>query len=308
MHIKSLLAVTAVVAAAVQPVGVAAAQPTVVREVFSPDGTISRVRMPARPVAVALAPVSASVVTIQQTGPSSSKFDLVFVGDGYTSSQMAVYHRHVLDKWAELTQVEPYKSMKNSFNVWQVNVVSAQSGVDNDPSQGMSRNTALDMYFWCDGLERLLCVDEAKAQRYAALAPGVDQVLAVGNSTKYGGAGGTVATASGGNAQAGQIVAHELGHSIGGLADEYDVPNDLYTGGEPVEPNVSTLPGRVKWYSHLGEATPDGGVIGVYEGAYYCRRGVYRASENSLMRTLGRGFDVGGLEVMEAAIARRAGG
>ncbi|GLZ43443.1 M64 family metallopeptidase [Actinokineospora sp. NBRC 105648] len=315
----SLLAALAAATAfaAVQPAASAnpAAPPTrtEVKEVFSPDGSITRTRV-TRPVATAapLAAVTAEVVPIQQTGPSASRFDLVFVGDGYTSAQLATYHQHVLNRWNELIQVEPFKSMKNSFNVWQVNVVSAQSGVDNDPSRGTARSTALDMYFWCGDTERLLCVNETKAKQYAALAPGVDQVLAVANSTKYGGAGGTVATSSGGNAQSGQIVAHELGHSVGGLADEYDYPNDLYTGAEPREVNVSTYQSatmtryRVKWYSYLGKASPDGGVIGTFQGGYYYKRGVYRPTENSLMRSLGRPFNLIGLDVMKAAIAAKA--
>ncbi|PPK63075.1 M64 family metallopeptidase [Actinokineospora auranticolor] len=285
-----------------------------VKEVFSPDGTITRTRVTLPVPTESFAPVVADVVPVQQTGPSSSRFDLVFVGDGYTAAEMATYHQHVVNRWNELTQVEPFRSMKGSFNVWQVNVVSPESGVDNEPSRGVRRNTALDMYFWCDDIERLLCVDEAKAKRYAALAPAVDQVLAVGNSTKYGGAGGGVATSSGGNAQSGQVVAHELGHSIGGLADEYDVPNDLYTGREPQEANVSVYSSssmaryRTKWYSYLGKPSPDGGVVGTFQGAYYYKRGIYRPTENSLMRTLGRPFNLIGLDAMKAAIAKKAPG
>ncbi|WP_018681190.1 M64 family metallopeptidase [Actinokineospora enzanensis] len=313
MRVVPLFSAVLTVAALASP-AVAAPTRTVVKEVFSPDGTITRARVRLPVEVAARGAVTAAVVPIQQTGPSGSRFDLVFVGDGYTASQLATYHQHVLNRWAELTQVEPFKSMKQSFNVWQVDVVSAESGVDNDPTQGVRRDTALDSYFWCDGLERLLCVNETKALRYAALAPAADQVLVVANSTKYGGAGGTVATSSGGNAQSGQIVAHELGHSIGGLADEYDVPNDLYTGTEPVEANVSTYTSatmrqrRVKWYSYLGKPSPDGGVIGTFEGAYYYKRGVYRPTDNSLMRSLGRPYNLIGLDIMRAAIARKAPG
>ncbi|CCH28590.1 M64 family metallopeptidase [Actinosynnema sp. NPDC047251] len=298
-------------ATAAPPASAARATSTVVKEVFSPDGGISRVRVPRPPSAPALTLAAADVVPIQQTGPSASRFDLVFVGDGYTASELATYHEHVLARWAELTRIEPYKSLKQSFNVWQVNVVSAQSGVDNDPTQGVRRNTALDMYFWCGDTERLLCVNETKARQYANSAPAVDQVLALANTTKYGGAGGGVATASGGNAQATWIVAHELGHSVGGLADEYDYPNDLYTGAEPREVNVSTHPSatmtqrRAKWYAYLGKQSPDGGVIGTYQGGYYHKRGVYRPTDNSLMRSLGRQFNLIGLDAVRGGIQRK---
>ncbi|WP_158890722.1 M64 family metallopeptidase [Amycolatopsis anabasis] len=287
---------------------------TEVREVFSPDGSISRIRVPVpdQPPAPETE-VRADVVPIQQTGPSDKRFDLVFVGDGYTADQLATYHQHAVNRWNELIQIEPYKSLKDSFNVWQVNVVSPQSGVDNDPTQGVRKDTALDMYFWCGNTERLLCVNETKANQYARQAPGVDQVLALANSTKYGGAGGGVATSSGGNARSGQIVAHELGHSVGGLADEYDYPDDLYTGPEPSEVNVSTYTEdamrdrEAKWYRYLGKESPDGGVVGTYEGAYYHKRGVYRPTDNSLMRSLGRPFNLPSLDVMREAILRKTG-
>ncbi|WP_344679244.1 M64 family metallopeptidase [Saccharopolyspora taberi] len=289
-------------------------------EVFSPDGAISRALVPVRPQPPA-APqdVRADVVPIQQTGPSSERFDLVIVGDGYARADLGAYHEQAVRRWEELAAVEPFRSYRESFNVWQVNVVSAESGVDNDPTMGVRRDTALDMGFWCRGddpnTERLLCVNETKARQFAALAPEAEQVLALGNSAKYGGAGGGIATSSGGNDRAGLIVVHELGHSVGGLADEYDYPEDTYTGPEPSEPNVSIHTreeieqGRLKWHEYLGKPSPDGGVVGAFEGAYYHRRGVYRPTEDSVMRTLGKEFNLPGRDAMirafEAALPLR---
>ncbi|WP_256107283.1 M64 family metallopeptidase [Streptomyces sp. ODS05-4] len=287
------------------------------REVFSPDGSIRTVtvaeRTPAAPDARSRrAAAAATVEPVEVNGPSASKVDLVFVGDGYTSDQLGAYRSHVRSKTEELFAVEPFKSHRSLFNVWQVDVVSRESGVDDDPAQGVRRDTALDMNYYCGGMARLLCVDEAKAAQYAAAAPQVDQVVALANSTTYGGAGGTAATAAGGNAQAGQIVVHELGHSLGGLADEYDSPG-RHQGGEPPEPNVSVYPQatmsqyRLKWYRWLGRPTPDGGTVGTYEGAKYAATGIYRPSQNSIMRTLGREFNAPGRETMIAAFYRKAG-
>jgi hypothetical protein len=287
------------------------------REVFSPNGTIRRVHV-TRHVDTSPAPLAAlkaaQVIPIEVNGPSESRFDLVFVGDGYTSSQFDAFGAHVRSKFAELMATEPFKSHRQQFNAWQVNVASPQSGVDNDPTYGVSRNTALDMGFWCGNTERLLCVNETKANQYAAQAPDVDQVLALANSTKYGGAGGGVATASGGNASSGQIAVHELGHSIGGLADEYDYGGGTwYSGPELREPNASIYQRatmnqyRLKWYRWLGQATPDGGVIDTFEGARYYTRGIYRPSQNSIMRTLGRQYNLPGREAMVAAFDRETG-
>ncbi|MFG3099153.1 M64 family metallopeptidase [Streptomyces sp. NPDC048182] len=287
------------------------------REVFAPDGSIRTVRVP-RPAQAAPdarareAAAAAAVEPVEVNGPSGSKVDLVFVGDGYTSAQLDTYRSHVRSKVAELFAVEPFKSYRTMFNIWQVNVVSRESGVDDDPTPGVRRDTALDMNYYCGGTARLLCVNEAKAAQYAAQAPQADQVVALANSSTYGGAGGTAATAAGGNAQAGQIVVHELGHSLGGLADEYDSPG-RYQGSEPPEPNVSVYPQatmaayRLKWYRWLGQPTPDGGTVGTYEGAKYAAQGIYRPSQNSIMRTLGREYNAPGREAMIAAFYRKAG-
>lgn len=290
---------------------------TDVLEVFSPDGTISRrpvtrpaIELPAQAQAVA----AAEVVPIEINGPSASRFDLVFVGDGYTSGQLGTYGEHVRSKLAELMAVEPFKTYRGQFNVWQVNVISPESGVDNDPSYGIRRNTALDMYFWCGNIERLLCVNETKARQYASSAGDVDQVIALANTTKYGGAGGNVATSSGGNALAGQIVVHELGHSIGGLADEYTYGGgDCYPYREPREINSSRYTAeqmrqyQTKWYRWLGQTSPDGGVVDTYTGSSYYTRCVYRPTENSLMRSLGRAFNLPGREAMIAAFYKETG-
>jgi hypothetical protein len=199
--------------------------------------------------------------------------------------------------------------------VWTVDVASNEAGVDNDPYPGTLRDTALDGQFWCNGTERLVCVDQAKASAAAAAAPGADQVLVLVNSAKYGGAGGGVATSSGGNAAASLITVHELGHSLGGLADEYDyyyraglaedstqdvtipAPYTVYAGalqGEPGGPNITAaatpedlVAGKLKWWRWVGTPSPDGGKVGTFEGAGYYRKGMYRPSVDSLMHTLG---------------------
>ncbi|MEC3979678.1 M64 family metallopeptidase [Amycolatopsis sp. H20-H5] len=316
-HARLATAVLGALAAALLPAAApATATPgfTTAMEVFSPDGSIHRVPV-TRPVSdIARAPQSAlapgDVTPIEVNGPSASRFDLVFVGDGYTSDQLGTYAQNVRTSVAALFAVEPYKSYRGQFNIWQVDVASAESGVDNDPALGVNRKTALDSYFWCGGIERLLCVNETKANQYAAAAPDVDQVIVLANTTKYGGAGGSVATSSGGNAQASQIVIHELGHSIGGLADEYDY--GTCDPAQPEEPNATTYTAdqmrtrRAKWYDWLGQPSPDGGTVGAYAGARYCTSGMYRPSQNSVMRTLGQEFNPPSTEAMIAGFYREA--
>ncbi|GAA4415305.1 M64 family metallopeptidase [Actinokineospora soli] len=275
------------------------------KEVFSPDGRITRVRVPVvvEPQVGVQDVAIAAVEPIQETGPAANRFDMVIVGDGYTASEQGLLRQHAVAKWNEISATAPWDKHKGSINVWLVGVVSNQSGVDNDPTQGVSRDTALDMGFWCFNIERLLCVNESKAKSYAAQAPGVDAIVAVGNSTKYGGAGyPSLSTVSGGNAQSAQVAIHELGHSVGGLADEYWTAGTTYTGTEPREPNVTKDPSGAKWSSYLGKPTPDGGTIGAYQGGHQYERGIYRPSQDSLMRTLGKPFNSVSLDVMDRAI------
>ncbi len=310
--LAAAVALTATVYGVVQ-VPASADTRTEVREVFSPDGSIRKADVPVAglPRTKAAVAVDAEVVTIQRTGAPGSRYDLVFVGDGYTAAEQDLFHTQVLARWAQLTAFEPFRTLKDRFNVWQVNAVSAESGSDNDPTQGVEKDTALGGGFFCGGLDRLVCVDTTAASGYAALAPGADQALILVNSTTYGGSGGSVTVSSGGNALSGDIVVHELGHSIGGLADEYGGDPGTYPGGEPAGPNASTADAatmreqRLKWFSYLGRPTPDGGVIGAFEGAAYYDRGVYRPSENSMMRSLGNEFNLIGVDQLTAAILAR---
>jgi hypothetical protein len=298
-------------------VPVAHAAPT---EVFSPDGSIARVELPARaprPLAVSeAARLAGSPLTpIQEAGKTSNRLDLVFLGDGYTAAEQEKFHADARAKWLAIRSTPPFDEYASYFNVWMVDVVSNESGVDNDPRPPTMRDTALDMGFYCQGTERALCVDEAKARAAAKAAPAADQIIVLANSTKYGGVGGAVATSSGGNSAASLISIHELGHSLGGLGDEYDyyyraglsedstqdvtvpAPYAFYPGvvlGEPEEPNVTAaataeelIAGRLKWWRWVGEPVFEGGSVGAFEGAGYYRKGLYRPSPDSLMHSLG---------------------
>ncbi|WP_030195914.1 M64 family metallopeptidase [Streptomyces sp. NRRL S-87] len=277
---------------------------------------------PAAPLSPAAAALDGTVTKLINHGRTSDRLDVVIIGDGYTASQLGTFHTQAKAKWANITAVEPYKTYKNLFNVWTVDAVSHDSGVSGDPSKGVHRNTALGSYFWCDDIERLLCVDQTKVDKYVAKAPDADLVIVLSNSKKYGGAGYNqrsarygyegISTASAGNEQSGQVAIHETGHSLGKLADEYDYPYDRYTGPEPGDSNISKLTAaqlkanRAKWYRWIGEKSPDGGRVGSFEGAGYYVHGLYRPTDNSLMRILGVPFNLPGVESMIGGFYRHA--
>lgn len=236
-------------------------------------------------------------------GIVDNRVDMVIVGDGYTASEQALFHTNATTIENSFFQFEPFKSYEPYFRFTQVEVVSQESGVDNDPNQGIFRNTALDMAYWCSGIERLLCVNVSKAYSHAAAAPDIDQVIAISNSNKYGGAGyssNNLGTAAGRNSAAAQIAIHEMGHSLGDLADEYTYggPN-TYTGNEFSAVDVSIydrseqIAQSRKWHTWMDASiTGFDNPISAYEGGNYSVHGVYRPSNNSMMRALGRPFNL----------------
>jgi IgA peptidase M64 len=278
----------------------------------------------AAPPALA-APGDATVVPIQVTGDPAKRFNMVVLGDGYTAAEQGLFRENVDKHLNVLWTIEPFKSYRSYINVYAVSIVSAQSGVDCDPNLDSPRvDTALDMGLWggCDptSVQRLLTVNQDKANAYANLVPGTTsanrQLLAIGNSDTYGGAGGSYATATGGNALSALITPHELGHSLGGLQDEYDylargARGAPYTGGEPASVHHTLLTEQQmtaqqkKWYRWLGEQSESGGRIGRYESGMYAGSGVWRPAAHSMMKTLGYYFDQVSRERMTQRISAK---
>jgi hypothetical protein len=248
-----------------------------------------------RALTVGAAPAT-TATTILETGPSATRMDYVFVGDGYTAAEQ--------DKWrADATKVingflaDPlFAANRNAMNVRRVDVASNQSGAD-EIDKGIYKDTAMDGAFGCFNLERLLCVDEQKTYNVvgSVLAPDKrDVIIVVANSTRYGGSGAAIATLSM-HASATEVALHEIGHTAFKLADEYEY-GDCNLSVEPVEANVSRNWQRnVKWGSQISANTPvpttagtyANGTVGTFVGAQYCGTGKYRPTENSRMRTLG---------------------
>lgn len=243
-----------------------------------------------------------NVETILSNGPTANRVDIVFIGDGFTEADLPTWPAVAVAGYERLFQYEPFIRYREYFNVHRVDVISAESGVDNDPTEGIERDTALDMRFWCSNIERLLCINTGSAAAMAAFAPDVDQIAAVANSTKYGGAGyasAEIGTYSAFNSSSVEVFIHELGHSLGNLADEYTygAGSDTYTGGESSAANASILDFKTmngsgeKWDRWLGFDLQGVGQHDCFEGCAYHSFGIYRPSVNSMMRSLAQPFN-----------------
>lgn len=253
---------------------------------------------------VVLAAIAAAepVTTIRSNGASANRIDVVVLGDGYSAADLASgkYATDVETAIIGMFSQQPYTEYQRYFNVHRVDVTSADSGADH-PATGIFRNTALDAAYDCGGIQRLICVNTSKVNSVltaSIAAPNArDVILVLVNDPEYGGSGGAVAVASTHSAAV-ELVLHEVGHSFGLLADEYDSsPPTCNNTVEPPEANVTRQTERaaIKWHIWIDAATPiptpgTTETPGLYQGAKYCTSGLYRPTFDSKMRSLGRPF------------------
>merc|ERR1712187_358602 len=177
---------------------------------------------------------------------------------------LAYYRQKVQEIFSNFAQFPPYDAGSISgLNVW---YVDAESARDNG---GLCA-------FGCQGTARLLCCDGRQtlvSHARAHCGSGfVSNVLIVHNDDTYGGAGypsegvGTVST----DALSAMIGIHEIGHSLFGLADEYD-----YGDGTSQDPNCDNA-GCSKWSDLIqaGQASCE---------PRKCRGGAYYSDSTNMM-------------------------
>ena len=241
------------------------------------------------------------VYEVHKGGDANRKVDIVIVPDGYTASQMSQFKKDCEKFKNEFFKYEPYTSHKSDFNIHAVLAPSQESGVD-EPCKGIWKNTIVSCSYWSLGSERYLMTTDNKTLRDVAANAPYDQIYILVNSTKYGGGGifNWYCTGVNSNKMAGKIIVHEFGHGFAGLGDEYvggSEYNDFYNLKlEPADPNVTTLVDfDSKWKDIVEHGTPVPtpatseykDKVGVYEGAGYLRKGLYRPMQDCLMNHFG---------------------
>jgi hypothetical protein len=259
---------------------------------------------------------------IVDNGPSSVRWDLVIMGDGYQSGQMSQYETDVQDFVDHMFGTPPFDELRPAINVHRVHVTSIDSGAD-DPTacggSGATARTYFDASFCNSNIRRLLLVNNATALATVdEQVPQWNAVLVMVNSTVFGGAGGAVGTFSRATG-AEEIALHELGHTAFGLADEYeyfrgcgvDTDRNNHPASEPAEVNVTANTNRatLKWRRFVAASTPlpttknadctrcdpqaspvAAGTVGLFEGAHYYHCGAFRPEFDCKMRNLGDPF------------------
>ena len=234
------------------------------------------------------------------SGDPATKVDIVILPEGYTADEMGKFKDDVVKFSSELFRFEPYTQNRDKFNIRAVLAPSVESGTD-IPAKQVWRQTILNSSFYTFDSDRYLMTSDNKSVRNLASNAPYDQIYILVNSQKYGGGAiyNLYSTSVNSNSQSAKIFVHEFGHAFAGLADEYDdgstSMNDMYSlKTEPWEPNITTLVNfESKWKSMLAPGTviptplkdAEKMQLGVYEGAGYVTKGIYRSTPDCLMRT-----------------------
>ncbi len=239
---------------------------------------------------------------LQKSGESKDKIDVVFVPEGYTAEEMEQFRRDCEESISAIFQHKAFGARKDRFNFIAVEAPSKHSGVS-IPKTKDWKSTAVGSHFDTFYSARYLTTPNV-SKLYDLLDDiPCESIIILANTDEYGGGGifnnYTLTAAHGPSYRA--VVVHEFGHSFAGLADEYyydDQYETYYPAGiEPWEQNITTLTDfSSKWEDMLPQGTPiptqaDGkdihSKVGVYEGAGYQSKGVYRPVQDCRMKTNG---------------------
>lgn len=254
------------------------------------------------------------VIEQVQSSNVSNGIDLYFFGDAYSDRliESGKYKSDLMLAIDAIFSEEPFKSFKNCFNIYIVYAVSANEVVSYEKPYNTAFFTTLnpydtkiyrylDPYSYLTYLKRQFINEE------------VISVTVVNNDSGHGiaylnwvqdpeidygyGNGEAYVTRCSDDEQFKNTVLHEFGHAFAKLADEYwyddgEVPTqtelDLLEECQRygVYKNVSATndPDAAPWSRFLQDERYTSTGLGLYEGGWSYASGIWRPSENSIMR------------------------
>lgn len=250
--------------------------------------------------------------------------DVVFVGDAFADKDQDLFNKYVkLGKEAFFTE-EPFRSTKDRFNIYRIGSVSkngiiTQEGGDTKFSAQFGEGTAISGD------------NEAVFSFVQEKIPSVDLtktiIFVIINKAKYA---GTCHMYSNNQAVCyvplcrdendyAQTLRHEgCGHGFGKLADEYfydsmgRIPDDKvselkkwkgFAYGFHENVDLTSDPNTILWSKFISDSRYSG-KVGVYEGGYTYPYGVYRPTDNSIMRYNTGGFNAPSREAIYKKIMK----
>lgn len=263
---------------------------------------------------------------IVRSGSPEEKIDVAVVAEGYTAGEIELFYEDARKAVEAILSHQPFDRYADRFNFVAVALPSEDSGVS-VPGDGVWKNTALGSHFNTFYMDRYLTTLRLRKMHDSLCGIPYEHIVILANTDTYGGGGifnsYTLTTAHHKSFE--PVVVHEFGHSFAGLADEYYYDDQFveyyYPDSEPWEQNITTLFNfESKWddmlprfisvptpapedsvWEMIEEGKSPETIIGVYEGAGYQSKGVYRPYPDCRMKTnQAQGF----CPVCQRAIAR----
>ena len=223
---------------------------------------------------------------IHRGGNPEDVIDVAIVAEGFTEAQMDSFLYHAERFTNEILSYEPFASNKDKFNFVAVNTPSMESNTS-IPLKKVWKNTAFGSHFSTFHSPRYLTVPKLHEVHRSLEGIPYEHILIIVNTPQYGGGGifNSYQVASSDNEFTLPVTVHEFGHSFAGLADEYcyeDEEDETYPLDlEPWEENITTLVDFSSKWEDMKNPTSD---VGLYEGAGYRTKGIYRPTFTCRMR------------------------
>ncbi len=250
--------------------------------------------------------------------------DVVFVGDAFADKDQDLFNKYVkLGKEAFFTE-EPFRSTKDRFNIYRIGSVSkngiiAQEGGDTKFSAQFGQGTNIsgdDKAVFSFVQEKIPSVDLTKTIIFVII-----------NKAKYAGTCWMYTNNMAicyvplcrDETDYAQTLRHEgCGHGFGKLADEYfydsmgRIPDDEvselkkwkgFAYGFYENVDLTSDPNTILWSKFISDSRYSG-KVGVYEGGYTYPYGVYRPTDNSIMRYNTGGFNAPSREAIYKKIMK----
>ena len=237
------------------------------------------------------------VVRLQQATEGSRGINIIFMGDGFVDTDMADggrYDQKMNEAMEQFFAYEPYSTFRNRFNVYAVRVVSENSEYTEDSNRRLT-------YYKTDGMAMRvsLCTE------YAGEVPNPDNLplkIGVIANTEERVYRSVCAFDSDGMCwgfvfdKIGNVLNHEVGgHGFANLYDEYVEKTGAFTDTTTFDNRYRSYgwganvdwrsdPSTVRWSRFLSDARYSAEGLGMFEGAYLYGSGIFRATENSMMR------------------------
>lgn len=245
---------------------------------------------------------------ILKSGPVQGCIDVAIVAEGYAAGEMELFYEHAGRAVDAILSHQPFGALKDRFNFVAVALESEDSGVS-VPGQGEWKNTALSSHFDTFYMDRYLTTLRLKNLHDRLCGIPYEHIIILANTDTYGGGGifNSYTLTTSRHKAFKPVVVHEFGHSFAGLADEYYYDDQFveyyYPDCEPWEQNITTLCDfSAKWEDMLprtvsvpspvpdeqiwdGTGNGKDSLIGLYEGAGYQSKGVYRPYYDCRMKT-----------------------